>query len=61
MLASILAYVEMLVDGEACDEKTRSEFYSVIQSQSQRLNRLIEDILNISRIESGLVKVNKER
>jgi two-component system phosphate regulon sensor histidine kinase PhoR len=32
----------------------------VIQSQAKRLNRLIEDILNISRIESGLVKVEKK-
>ena len=59
-LASILAYSEMLNDGEANDEKTRQEFYSVIQTQAKRLNRLIEDILNISRIESGLVKVEKE-
>lgn len=59
-LASILAYSEMLNDGEANDEQTRQEFYSVIQSQAKRLNRLIEDILNISRIESGLVKVEKE-
>ena len=59
-LASISAYSEMLIDGEADDEKTREEFYSVIQTQAERLNRLIEDILNISRIESGLIKVNKE-
>jgi two-component system phosphate regulon sensor histidine kinase PhoR len=59
-LASITAYSEMLADGEADDEQTRKEFYAVIQSQAQRLNRLIEDILNISRIESGLVKVHKE-
>jgi len=59
-LASITAYSEMLVDGEAADEKTRNEFYSIIQNQAQRLNRLIEDILNISRIESGLIKVNRE-
>ncbi|MFA5251082.1 MAG: ATP-binding protein [Phycisphaerae bacterium] len=58
-LASISAYSEMLVDGEADDEKTRKEFYSVIQSQATRLNRMIEDILNTSRIESGLVKVEK--
>jgi two-component system phosphate regulon sensor histidine kinase PhoR len=50
----------MLVDGEAEDEKTVSEFCTIIQNQAQRLNRLIEEILNISRIESGLVKVNKE-
>ena len=59
-LASITAYSEMLADGEAEDEGTRKEFYAVIQSQAQRLNRLIEDILNISRIESGLIKVDKK-
>jgi len=59
-LASISAYSEMLVDGEADDEQTRKEFYSVIQNQAKRLNRLIEDILNTSRIESGLIKVEKK-
>jgi two-component system phosphate regulon sensor histidine kinase PhoR len=59
-LASINAYAEMLVDGEAQDEETIRQFCSIIQGQAQRLNRLIEDILNISRIESGLVKVNRD-
>ncbi len=59
-LASITAYSEMLADGEASDDQSRREFCSVIHSQAQRLNRLIEDILNTSRIESGLIKVNKE-
>ena len=59
-LASIKAYIEMLIDGEADDEKTRREFYDVIQNESNRLSRLIDNILNISRIESGLVKVNKQ-
>jgi two-component system phosphate regulon sensor histidine kinase PhoR len=59
-LASINAYAEMLVDGEAQDAETLRQFCSIIQSQALRLNRLIEDILNISRIESGLVKVNRD-
>jgi len=59
-LASINAYAEMLVDGEAQDEETLHQFCSVIQGQAQRLTRLIDDILNISRIESGLVKVKKD-
>ncbi len=59
-LASIKAYIEMLIDGEAEDEKTQREFYEVIQNESNRLSRLIDNILNISRIESGLVKVNKQ-
>jgi len=59
-LASINAYAEMLVDGEAQDTETINQFCSVIQDQAQRLNRLIEDILNVSRIESGLTKVTKQ-
>jgi two-component system, OmpR family, phosphate regulon sensor histidine kinase PhoR len=59
-LASIKAYVEMLIDGEADDEKTTREFYEVIQNESNRLSRLIDNILNISRIESGLVQINKQ-
>jgi two-component system phosphate regulon sensor histidine kinase PhoR len=59
-LASIKAYVEMLIDGEADNEKTKREFYDVIQNEANRLGRLIDNILNISRIESGLVKINKQ-
>ena len=59
-LASINAYAEMLVDGEAQDVETVNQFCSIIQTQAQRLNRLIEDILNISRIESGLIKIDKQ-
>jgi two-component system phosphate regulon sensor histidine kinase PhoR len=59
-LSSIKAYMEMLVDGEAADEQTRAEFYSIIQDQTNRLQRLIDNILNISRIESGVVRVQRE-
>ncbi|HEY0009617.1 MAG TPA: histidine kinase dimerization/phospho-acceptor domain-containing protein, partial [Tepidisphaeraceae bacterium] len=59
-LASIKAYVELLIDGEAGDEKQAREFYDVIQNEANRLGRLIDNILDISRIESGLVKVNKQ-
>lgn len=58
-LASITAYTEMLMDKEADNEATRQSFYAIILNQARRLNRLIEDILNISRIESGLIKVSK--
>ena len=58
-LASIKAYAEMLIDGEAEDDKTRTEFYEVIQNEANRLGRMIDNILNISRIESGLIKINK--
>jgi two-component system phosphate regulon sensor histidine kinase PhoR len=50
----------MLVDGEAPDDETRNEFYNVIQSETNRLSRLIDNMLNINRIESGMVKIHRE-
>jgi len=58
-LSSIRAYVELLVDGEAEDEATREEFLGVINSQADRLQRLIDNMLNLARIEAGVVTVNK--
>jgi two-component system phosphate regulon sensor histidine kinase PhoR len=58
-LASIKAYIELLIDGEAQDEAAKREFYEVIQNEANRLGRMIDNILNISRIESGLVKVDR--
>lgn len=58
-LASIRAYAELLVDGEATDEASRQEFYRVIQSEADRLSRMIENILNVSRIEAGITKTNR--
>lgn len=59
-LSSIKAYIEMLIDGEAHDEETRVEFYDIVQNETNRLQRLIDNILSISRIESGVVKVHRE-
>jgi two-component system phosphate regulon sensor histidine kinase PhoR len=58
-LAGIKAYVEMLVDGDAEDEATQEEFLNIINGQADRLRRLIDNLLNLARIESGVVKVNK--
>lgn len=59
-LSSIRAYVEMLVDGEAEDEDSRQEFYGIIQNETERLGRLIDNMLNISRIEAGIVQIERE-
>jgi two-component system, OmpR family, phosphate regulon sensor histidine kinase PhoR len=60
-LAGIKAYVELLAEGEAEDEKTRDEFLNVISTQADRLQRLVENLLNIARIEAGVVNVNKQQ
>ncbi len=59
-LACIKAYMEMLIDGEAQNEPARQEFYNIVQGEANRLTRLIENLLNISRIEAGVVRTQRE-
>jgi len=59
-LAGIKAYVELLADGDVEDEETREEFLDVISGQADRLQRLVENLLNIARIEAGVVNVSKQ-
>lgn len=59
-LSSIRGYVELLVDGEVSDEATRKETYGIIQTSTERLGRMIDNMLNISRIESGTVRIHME-
>ncbi len=54
-LTSIKGFVATLVqDTEGYyDADTRHEFYTIIDDQCDRLKRLIDDLLNVSRIEAG--------
>ena len=59
-LAGIKAYVELLADGDAEDEETQEEFLEVINGQADRLQRLVDNMLNLARIEAGVVNVGKQ-
>ncbi len=58
-LSSINAYIEMLIDSEATDEESRQEFYQIIKTEAERVSRMIDNMLNISRIEAGIVKIER--
>jgi two-component system phosphate regulon sensor histidine kinase PhoR len=59
-LAGIKAYVELLVDGDDEDEAAREQFLEIINAQADRLQRLVDNLLNLARIEAGVVAVNKQ-
>lgn len=59
-LASIKAYSEVLLDGDIQGEDARRDCFGVIQTEADRLSRMIDHILSISRIESGVVPVQRE-
>ncbi|MBI3994544.1 MAG: GAF domain-containing protein [Nitrospirae bacterium] len=52
-LTSIKGFTEILLSYEDVDHKTQQEFISIIHEESERLTRLINDILDLSKIESG--------
>jgi PAS domain S-box-containing protein len=54
-LASILGFSSTILRDKKMTEEVKEEFINIIYQESQRLSKLIEDILNISRIESGRV------
>lgn len=51
-LTSIRGYVELLQD-EHRDAKTRAKFYEIICIEADRLQRLIDDLLELSKIENS--------
>ena len=52
-LASIKAYAETLKLGAMNDPKMCAEFVTQIESDADRLNKQIQDLLQLSRVESG--------
>jgi PAS domain S-box-containing protein len=59
-LTSIKAYVATLRRKDVdFDERTREEFLKVVEEEADRLTRLISDILDVSKIESGRLELKK--
>ena len=55
-LTSIKSFAEILLSYEGEDKETQKEFLTIINDESDRLTRLINDVLDISRIEAGLMQ-----
>lgn len=58
-LTSIINYVDLLKQEDIKDEKVL-EYLNVLDSKSQRLKKLIEDLVEASKASSGSVKLNIE-
>ena len=60
-LTSIRSFAEILLLYDEEDPDTRKEFLEIIRVESERLTRLINDVLDLSRIEAGRMVYNDER
>ena len=59
-LTSMRSYIEALIDGAWRDEELAPRFLEVAQSETDRMIRMIQDLLHLSRIDSGKSELNKE-
>jgi signal transduction histidine kinase len=52
-VTSILGFLEALQDGMAASEAERQHYLGIIEEEARRLSRLIEDLFELSKLESG--------
>jgi two-component system phosphate regulon sensor histidine kinase PhoR len=59
-LTSIKGFVETILDGALDDRETAKKFLTIIYQEAERLNHLIHDLLDISKLESGQMDIKQK-
>lgn len=59
-LTSIKGFIETLIDGALEDKESVIKFLTIINQETDRLNKLIADLLDISKLESGRTDLKKK-
>lgn len=59
-LTSIRAMIEALADGVVTEPETVQRYYRTIQGQVESLSRLIDDLFELSQLDTGQIRLNLE-
>lgn len=59
-ITAIKGFAETLLEGAIDDRENAPKFLEAIKNHSERLNSLVNDLLTLSRIELGDIKIDKE-
>lgn len=59
-LTSVKSYVEALSDGAINDPELAPRFLGMVSDETERMIRMINDLLSLSRMDSGTAKLNLE-
>ncbi len=60
-ITAIKGFAETLLEGALEDSENAKKFLQIIKKHSERLNSLVEDLLILSAIELGELKINKSK
>ncbi len=58
-ITAIKGFAETLLDGALDDPKHARKFIRTIEAHSERINRLVDDLMTISKIELGVMPIEK--
>jgi signal transduction histidine kinase len=58
-MTSIRSFSEILMQSDPVDDAARTRFSRIIHDESLRLTRLLDDLLDLSVLESGMVTLNR--
>ncbi len=58
-ITAIKGFADTLLDGALEDRENAAGFISTIKANSERINSLVDDLMTISKIELGVIKVEK--
>ena len=59
-LTAMRALIEPLKDGMIRTEEARQRYYDIILRETMRLSRLIDDLMELSRLQSGKISIDKQ-
>jgi two-component system phosphate regulon sensor histidine kinase PhoR len=58
-IAAIKGFADTLMEGAIEDSENARRFLEIIKSNSERINTLVDDLMTISKIEMGVIRVEK--
>lgn len=59
-LGVIRGYTEAIIDGLARNKEEEDKYLDIILSEIERMQHLVSDLLDLSQIDAGLLKINKQ-
>ncbi len=60
-LTAMRALLEPLSEGMVADEQTRGRYYNIMLRETMRLSRLIDDLMELSRLQSGTIRIEPQK